>query len=48
MVSPKTLGACTPLAYMSCFATILPKHLIFGKVPFIVIPLLYSAYEIEE
>jgi hypothetical protein len=28
MISPKTIGACTPLAYISCFLSLAPDYML--------------------
>jgi len=48
MMFPKTIGACTTLAYLSSFMAMAPKHLSFKRIPFTVIGGLLIAYEIEE
>ena len=59
MITPKTTGACTSLAFAGCFAALSPTHMIFvilfkiifflkKKIPFIVIPICFGIYEIEE
>ncbi|CAD8171336.1 unnamed protein product [Paramecium pentaurelia] len=48
MMSPKTTGACTALAYIFSFVVLQPEYMIRKKFPFAIFPLLYIIYEIEE